>query len=239
MASVDRLLVRRDSGLVLLLTPPFDRMVPSPGYIKGYVPGVRENGGQYTHAALWVVLAFARLGDGAKAGELLSMINPARRTSTAEGLQRYRAEPYVVAADVYSQEPHAGRGGWTWYTGSASWMYRVALEGLLGVTLQRRRHAAGRSRASRRRGTALKSRCDGRAPPNTSSSSKTRTAHRPASREVELDGVALEGNAVKLVEDGRRHHVRVVMGQPVLPARPAPARHRPNRTQARSIRRAD
>ncbi len=136
MASVDRLLVRRDSGLVLLLTPPFDRMVPSPGYIKGYVPGVRENGGQYTHAALWVVLAFARLGDGAKAGELLSMINPARRTSTAEGLQRYRAEPYVVAADVYSQEPHAGRGGWTWYTGSAAWMYRVALEGLLGVTLR-------------------------------------------------------------------------------------------------------
>ena len=136
MASVDRLLVRRDSGLVLLLTPPFDRMVPSPGYIKGYVPGVRENGGQYTHAALWVVLAFARLGDGAKAGELLSLINPARRTSTAEGLQRYRAEPYVVAADVYSQEPHAGRGGWTWYTGSAAWMYRVALEGLLGVTLR-------------------------------------------------------------------------------------------------------
>ncbi|HEX5634046.1 MAG TPA: protein ndvB, partial [Gemmatimonadales bacterium] len=104
MASTDRWLVRRESGLVLLLTPPFDRMTPSPGYIKGYVPGVRENGGQYTHAALWVALAFAALGDGTKAGELLSMINPAFRTADSGGMQRYRVEPYVVAADVYSQE---------------------------------------------------------------------------------------------------------------------------------------
>ena len=231
MASVDRLLVRRDSGLVLLLTPPFDRMVPSPGYIKGYVPGVRENGGQYTHAALWVVLAFARLGDGAKAGELLSMINPARRTSTAEGLQRYRAEPYVVAADVYSQEPHAGRGGWTWYTGSAAWMYRVALEGLLGVTL----HGGDTLHIE----PCIPPTWDGfevtlRRPGATEYVVVVENPHGASSgvARVELDGVALEGKAVKLVEDGRRHEVRVVMGQPVVhtqnpaPAGPAPSRIR-------------
>ena len=217
MAAVDRLLVRRDSGLVLLLTPPFDRMIPSPGYIKGYVPGVRENGGQYTHAALWVVLAFAKLGDGAKAGELMSMINPAHRTATAEGLERYRAEPYVVAADVYSQEPHAGRGGWTWYTGSASWMYRVALEGLLGVTL----HNGDTLRVE----PCIPPTWDGfevtlRRPGATEYVVVVKNPHGASTgvERVELDGVMVEGKAVRLVEDGRRHEVRVVMGQPVLPA---------------------
>ena len=110
----------RDDRLLLLLTPPFDKMTPSPGYIKGYVPGVRENGGQYTHAALWTVLAFAQLGDGDRATELFAMLNPINHTRDAgRTSQRYRAEPYVVAADVYSQPPHTGRGGWTWYTGSA------------------------------------------------------------------------------------------------------------------------
>jgi len=137
MESADRHLVRREDGLTLLLTPPFDRMVPTPGYIRGYVPGVRENGGQYTHAALWTVLAFARLGDGNRAMELFAMLNPASKTLTPEDVARYRAEPYVVAADVYSTPPHTGRGGWTWYTGSAGWMYRVAIEGLLGLTLNR------------------------------------------------------------------------------------------------------
>jgi cyclic beta-1,2-glucan synthetase len=136
MASVEEHLVRRDAGLVLLLTPPFDHMVPSPGYIQGYVPGVRENGGQYTHAALWTVMAFARLGDGDKAMELFAMINPANRARTPEGVAQYRVEPYVVAADVYSSPAHVGRGGWTWYTGSASWMYRVGVESILGLTLR-------------------------------------------------------------------------------------------------------
>ncbi len=137
MESAQKHLVRREDGLVLLLTPPFDHMVPSPGYIQGYVPGVRENGGQYTHAALWTVMAFARLDDGDRAMELFSLLNPANKGQTPEHVARYHAEPYVVAADVYSNPAHVGRGGWTWYTGSASWMYRVAIEELLGLTLNR------------------------------------------------------------------------------------------------------
>jgi cyclic beta-1,2-glucan synthetase len=110
-------------------------MVPSPGYIQGYVPGVRENGGQYTHAALWTVMAFARLGDGDRAMDLFALLNPINHARTPDAVSRYRVEPYVVAADVYSEPPHVGRGGWTWYTGSAGWMYRVGLESLLGLTL--------------------------------------------------------------------------------------------------------
>ena len=107
----------------------------NPGYIKGYVPGVRENGGQYTHAAVWTVMAFARLGDHRRAWELFSLINPVRHGATAEAIATYRVEPYVVAADVYAVPPHTGRGGWTWYTGSAGWMYRLIIESLLGVRL--------------------------------------------------------------------------------------------------------
>ena len=129
-------LIRRGDRLIALLTPPFNRMEPNPGYIQGYVPGVRENGGQYTHAALWTIMAFARLGDGDRAMDLLAMINPVNLTRTMADALRYRAEPYAVAADVYAEPPHVGRGGWTWYTGSAGWMYRVALESLLGLSLQ-------------------------------------------------------------------------------------------------------
>jgi cyclic beta-1,2-glucan synthetase len=136
MESVDELLIRRDDKLVLLLTPPFDRMQPSPGYIQGYVPGVRENGGQYTHAALWTVLAFAKLGDGDRAMELFTMLNPINHARTPEEVARYRTEPYAVAGDVYSSVPHTGRGGWTWYTGAAGWMYRVGIESLLGLSLK-------------------------------------------------------------------------------------------------------
>jgi cyclic beta-1,2-glucan synthetase len=137
MESVYAHLVRREDGLSLLLTPPFNHMVPSPGYIQGYVPGVRENGAQYTHAALWTILAFARLGDGERAMELYAMLNPVNRSRMAADAARYRAEPYVVAADIYSNPAHLGRGGWSWYTGSAAWMYRVGVENLLGVTLHR------------------------------------------------------------------------------------------------------
>jgi cyclic beta-1,2-glucan synthetase len=136
MESTDEHLVRRAERLVLLLTPPFDKTVPSPGYIQGYVPGVRENGGQYTHAALWTVMAFARLGDGDRAMELFALINPVNHGRSASDVATYRVEPYVVAADVYSRPPHTGRGGWTWYTGSAGWMYRVGIEELLGITLR-------------------------------------------------------------------------------------------------------
>lgn len=132
MAAVDDRLVDRSEGLIRLLTPPFDKGTSDPGYIKGYVPGVRENGGQYTHAALWTLMAFAELGDGDLAGELYSLLNPINHSMTRAGLHKYKVEPYVAAADIYGRAPHVGRGGWTWYTGSASWMYRAGLESILG-----------------------------------------------------------------------------------------------------------
>ncbi|WP_417774161.1 GH36-type glycosyl hydrolase domain-containing protein [Stappia sp.] len=133
MASLDRHLIRRDEGLALLFTPPFDKTPRDPGYIKGYPPGLRENGGQYSHAAMWAILAFAKSGARDKAHELFAMLNPINHARTPEEVERYKVEPYVVAADVYSVAPHAGRGGWTWYTGSAAWMYRAGLEGILGI----------------------------------------------------------------------------------------------------------
>jgi cellobiose phosphorylase len=135
MEEVDRLLVNRDASLIQLLDPPFDDSDSDPGYIKGYIPGVRENGGQYTHAAIWVIMAFAAMGDSTRAWELLSIINPINHGSTPEEVAIYRAEPYVVAADVCSLPPHTGRGGWTWYTGAAGWMYRLIVESLLGLRL--------------------------------------------------------------------------------------------------------
>jgi cyclic beta-1,2-glucan glucanotransferase len=136
MAAVDQHLVRRPEGLILLLTPPFDRTPHDPGYIKGYVPGIRENGGQYAHAATWTVIAFAELGDGDKACELFRMLNPIAHTSSRASVQRYKVEPYVVAGDVYAEPPHVGRGGWTWYTGSAGWLYRAGLEWILGFRVR-------------------------------------------------------------------------------------------------------
>ena len=136
MAAVDEHLFKRPPGLALLFTPPFERTTSDPGYIKSYPPGVRENGGQYTHAATWSVIAFARLGQGDKAAQLFSHLNPINHTSTRTGIRRYKVEPYVVAADVYSVAPHVGRGGWTWYTGAAGWLYRAGMEAILGFNLQ-------------------------------------------------------------------------------------------------------
>jgi len=136
MDAVDRRLVRRDHALIQLLDPPFDKSNLNPGYIKGYVPGVRENGGQYTHGAIWATMAFATLGDSRRAWELLAMINPVNHARSPEGIATYKVEPYVVAADVYALSPHTGRGGWTWYTGSAGWMYRLIVESLLGLKLE-------------------------------------------------------------------------------------------------------
>jgi cyclic beta-1,2-glucan synthetase len=136
MDSVDRLLVRRDAQIIQLLDPPFDKTALNPGYIKGYVPGVRENGGQYTHAAVWVVIAYATMGYNQKAWELFSMINPTNRSSSASAIETYKVEPYIVAGDIYSVPPHVGRGGWTWYTGSAGWMYRLIIESLMGIILE-------------------------------------------------------------------------------------------------------
>jgi cellobiose phosphorylase len=133
LQAVDAHLVDRDAALIRLLDPPFDQSVPSPGYIQGYVTGVRENGGQYTHAAVWATMAFAALGDAGRAWELVGMLNPINHAESADGIAVYKSEPYVIASDVYSRAPHAGRGGWTWYTGSAGWMYRLIVESLLGL----------------------------------------------------------------------------------------------------------
>lgn len=136
MEAFNKHLVRREDGIIQLLNPPFDKSDMNPGYIKGYVPGVRENGGQYTHAAIWAAMAYARLGDNLHAWELLNIINPVNHSLTPEGAAKYKVEPYVVAADVYAVSPHTGHGGWTWYTGSAGLMYRLIIESLLGLRLE-------------------------------------------------------------------------------------------------------
>ncbi|HEX6107006.1 MAG TPA: protein ndvB, partial [Gemmatimonadales bacterium] len=205
MRSLMRHLVREDVGM-LLLTPPFDRTAQDPGYIKGYLPGVRENGAQYTHAALWAILATAMEGDGEQAFALFQLINPLVRTRTPEGVATYRTEPYAVAADVYSAEGQVGRGGWTWYTGSASWMYRVALEAILGFIKRGDRFRldprvpAGwpEFRLEYRHGSAVYEVVVER--PH---------AARAGAQEVTLDGRALEGEWVSLLDDGARHQVVV------------------------------
>jgi cyclic beta-1,2-glucan synthetase len=220
MDAVRMQLVRRDAGVIQVLAPPFDQSPLDPGYIKGYVPGVRENGGQYTHAALWTVMAIAYLGSGDEAVELFHMLNPINHTRTPADVERYKAEPYVVAADVYTHPAHIGRGGWTWYTGSAAWMYRLGLESILGL---------------RRRG-----RCFAIAPcvPGSWDGFVVRwhhgqslyeiTVENPGRRnrgvaEAVLDGVGVDVRAIPLVDDGAVHRLRVLMGEPAPEATPIPA----------------
>jgi cyclic beta-1,2-glucan synthetase len=211
MAAFERDLVRRDAGLILLLTPPFDRSVPDPGYIQAYPPGIRENGGQYTHAAVWSVIAFAMLGDGDKAAELFSILNPINRALTHDDVRRYKVEPYVVAADVYSVPPHVGRGGWTWYTGSAAWMYRAGLEWMLGCRMQG--------------ATLLIDPCIPRSWPGFQVALKYRATRyeieveNPRGVNRGLAGLLLDGESlaaeqgrVPLVDDGLTHRVRAVLG---------------------------
>ena len=212
MTAVDEYLVRPADRLVVLCTPPFDTTALDPGYIKGYPPGVRENGGQYTHAAIWTVMAFAALGEGDRAFELLGMLNPIGRAGTPAAVARYAVEPYVVAADVYAETPHVGRGGWTWYTGSAGWMYRAGLESLLGFRV--------------RGGRLLIDPCIPRAWPGFSITFRHRSARydvvvenpegvsRGVSR-LELDGRLVAGSAeVVLADDGAAHGLRVILGKP-------------------------
>ncbi len=132
MESVEQRLVRRDDRLMLLFSPPFDQTPLDPGYVKGYLPGVRENGGQYTHAAIWSAVAFAMLGEGDKAVDLFNLLSPIHHAGNRTDVDVYKVEPYAVAADVYSEPPNVGRGGWTWYTGAAGWLYRLGLEWILG-----------------------------------------------------------------------------------------------------------
>src|SRR5438132_13919578 len=204
MAAVEKYIVRRDDGLVLLFTPPFDKGAIDPGYIKGYPPGIRENGGQYTHAALWSVLAYAMLGNGDKAHDLLTMLNPIRHAGNSAAIHRYKVEPYAVCADVYGAPPHVGRGGWTWYTGSAGWMYRLVLEGLLGIHLQ-----GDQLRLSPR----MPKRCTTfpihyRYRQTHYHITVTRFADDSSrSSQIILDGQELSGETIPLVDDHRDHSV--------------------------------
>ena len=136
MNAVDEHLIYRDAKLIQLFNPPFDKSPLNPGYIKGYIPGVRENGGQYTQGAIWTAMAFALMGENERAWELFDLLNPIHHSATPERITTYKVEPYIIAADVYAVAPHAGRGGWTWYTGSAGWTYRLLVETLLGVKLE-------------------------------------------------------------------------------------------------------
>jgi cyclic beta-1,2-glucan synthetase len=208
MAAVTRHLVRHDDGLVALFTPPFGDTALDPGYVKGYPPGVRENGGQYTHAAVWVLMAFAELGDGDTAAGLFAMLNPIGHAATPAAVERYRVEPYVVAADVYAEPPHVGRGGWTWYTGSAGWLYRAGLESILGIRIRGTRLVVDPRipRAWRGFTVALRFR----------SARYTIVVENPDGgtggglSSVHLDGVALGTVAhIPLSDDARAHEVRV------------------------------
>jgi cyclic beta-1,2-glucan synthetase len=209
IASAVEHLVRRDDRLILLLTPPFGAGNLQPGYIKGYLPGVRENGGQYTHAAVWLVQAVAELGQGGEAYGLFDLLNPVRHADTAERVRRYLVEPYVVAADVYGVAPHVGRGGWTWYTGSAGWLYRAGLESLLGFT-RRGEHLVlnpripsswnGFSIEYRFGKTTYRIRIE-----------NPRGVEKGVAR-VWLDGQEVSAREVRLVDDGSSHEVRAEMG---------------------------
>ena len=209
MASVDQRLVRRNDRLILLLTPPFDVTKLEPGYIKGYVPGVRENGGQYTHAGAWVVMAHAALGDGDKAVELLSMLNPITHTTTPGGVQQYKVEPYVIAGDVYSQAPHVGRGGWTWYTGSAGWLYRAGLEGVLGFRVRGQRLVLDPCIPTQWNSFDISFRY--RSTQYEIVVENPRNVNRGVSL-IELDGTVLDDRTgIPLVDDQTTHRVRVVL----------------------------
>jgi cyclic beta-1,2-glucan synthetase len=210
MAAVEEYLIRRGDGLVILFTPPFDKSALDPGYIKGYVPGVRENGGQYTHAALWTVIAYALLGDGDRAGELFALLNPINHASTRAGLHKYKVEPYVAAGDVYAVWPHTGRGGWTWYTGSAGWMYRAGLEFILGFQLRGERLRVEPCIPRSWRGYEINYRFG-----SARYQIKVENPHglsRGVAR-VEVDGEQQATADIPLRDDGAGHTVRVVLGE--------------------------
>ncbi|HET6802816.1 MAG TPA: phosphorylase, partial [Casimicrobiaceae bacterium] len=211
MDAVSDYLVKRGDDLVLLFTPPFDASVPDPGYIQGYLPGVRENGAQYTHAAAWCVMAYAMLGDGDRAFELFSMLNPINHAATRGGAHRYKIEPYVVAGDVYSEPPHVGRGGWSWYTGAAGWLYRAGLEHVLGVRVQGAqveiapcipRDWAGYTVRYRR----------GRATYVIRVANPSRLS--TGGVDIEIDGKAIDGSRFPVTDDGREHRVDVRLRAP-------------------------
>jgi cyclic beta-1,2-glucan synthetase len=209
LRSLEENLVREADDLILLFTPPFDKTAADVGYIKGYPPGVRENGGQYTHAATWVPMAFARQGDGDKAVQLLRMLNPVEHARDEKDCERYKVEPYVIPGDVYSLAGNVGRGGWTWYTGAAAWTYRVWLEEILGF--QRRGDTLMINPVIPKDWPGFRLRY------RFKNTTYHITVENPdhCSRGViltELNGVAVADKTVRLSDDGLPHEVRVVLG---------------------------
>jgi cellobiose phosphorylase len=209
MNAVNERLVRRDHALIQLLDPPFDTSDLEPGYIRGYVPGVRENGGQYTHGAIWTAMAFAALGEGERAWELTAMINPVNHARTPEDAATYKVEPYVVAADVYALAPHAGRGGWTWYTGSAGWMYRLVVESLLGLRLEVDRLRFAPCLPAEWNEFSLRYRYRETYYEIEVRQIEVDGEEEPDAASVTVDGVAQEGNFVLLADDRQEHRVEV------------------------------
>ncbi len=210
MQSVLERLVKWDEELLLIFTPPFDAGAHDPGYIKGYLPGIRENGGQYTHAAIWTAWAVADLGDGDMAGRLFRLLNPISHAADAQQVQKYRVDPYAVAADIYSEPPHAGRGGWTWYTGSAGWMYRLGVERILGLKLE-----GSRLRFDPRIPKEWK---EYRATLQHCGSEYQIRVENPQGvcsgvKSVELDGKVISGDSIQFDENGGKHVVKVMMGE--------------------------
>ncbi len=208
MMAVDERLVRRDKQIIQLLDPPFDKSDLEPGYIKGYVPGVRENGGQYTHAAIWTTMAFAMMGDTKKAWELFALLNPVNHGRTPEAIERYKVEPYVMCADIYAVPPHTGRGGWTWYTGAAGWMYRLIVETLLGISLE----------ADHLRFTpSMPDDWDAykihyRFHDTVYHINVTRVSEEGQSTRMTVDGTECPGARIPLINDRREHFVEVALG---------------------------
>jgi cyclic beta-1,2-glucan synthetase len=209
MDAVRTALIARGSGLLLLLDPPFDRSAQEPGYIKAYPPGVRENGGQYTHAAIWILMALAKLGSGDEVAELFHMLNPINHTRGAGDVERYKAEPYVLAGDVYGRAPHAGRAGWSWYTGSAAWMYRAGIESMLGLRRRGDTFAVNPCIPSSWPGFEIAWRFQH----TRYTISVTNPEHQCRGvAGATLDGVITNAAAIPLVDDGKDHDVRVVVG---------------------------
>ena len=211
MASLEKTLIRKDDKLALLFAPPFDHTKLEPGYIKGYPAGVRENGGQYTHGAVWSIIAFAMMGEGNKAAELFEMINPIQHTKTKDEAHRFKVEPYVICADLYSMPPNTGRGGWTWYTGSAGWMYRAGLEWILGFRLQGSSLSIDPSIPKDWPGFEIAFRFR--------SARYTLVVENPYGvcrgiKSVELDGkpIVHGEHRIPLIDDGKMHKVKVALG---------------------------
>ncbi|MEO5946213.1 MAG: glycosyl hydrolase family 65 protein, partial [Chitinophagaceae bacterium] len=194
-----------------LLEPAFDKSDLNPGYIKGYVPGVRENGGQYTHGAVWMIMAFARLGNNERVWELLKMINPINHGKTAEKIAIYKVEPYVLAADVYSGAPHAGRGGWTWYTGSAGWLYRLITESFLGLQQEGNKLKFSPCVPKEWESFKIHYRYE-----STVYHIEVRQILHGEKMMVTVDGVEKEENMITLVDDGAEHNVVVAANKNIF-----------------------